>query len=360
MEKIIVTLGDRSYPIIISSGIFSSLSSLWPLTNGNHVMIVTNDCLAPLYLDLMIQQLQKIGMKTDFIILSDGENHKSITSLNQIFTALLTTYHSRDTTIIAFGGGVIGDISGFAASSYQRGVRFIQIPTTLLSQVDASVGGKTAINHPLGKNMIGAFYQPSSVMIDLHFLHTLPKREFSSGLAEVIKYGIIFDTIFFSWLENNIELLLMLDYKTLSYCVRRCCEIKANIIAIDEHDQNQRMLLNLGHTYGHAIEAYMGYGNWLHGEAISVGMIIAMQTALNLYQFSNIEFKRVKTLLKRAHLPVVGPKNMKPEDYLLYMLRDKKNTSGKIRLIIPIRIGLAEIRSDIDHNMIIQSIKECS
>ncbi|CAK8740081.1 3-dehydroquinate synthase [Sodalis praecaptivus] len=289
-------------------------------------MLVTNDRLAPLYLDSLSGRLSQAGVKVDRVVLPDGEQHKSLTVLYRVFTALLAKPHGRDTTIIALGGGVIGDLAGFAAASYQRGVRFIQVPTTLLSQVDSSVGGKTAVNHPLGKNMIGAFYQPASVVIDLDCLNTLPRRELSSGLAEVIKYGIILDAAFFAWLEDNLDALLALEPRALAYCIRRCCELKADVVAADEREQGQRALLNLGHTYGHAIETHMGYGNWLHGEAVAAGMMMAVRTARRLGQFSDAEAERVSALLLRAGLPVSGPAEMAAEDYLPHMMRDKKSS----------------------------------
>ena len=275
MERITVTLGERSYPITIAAGLFNDPASFLPLKAGDQAMLVTNETLAPLYLDRVRHLLEQAGVKVDSVILPDGEQYKSLTVLDTVFTALLQKPHGRDTTLLALGGGVVGDLTGFAAASYQRGVRFIQIPTTLLSQVDSSVGGKTAVNHPLGKNMIGAFYQPASVVVDLDCLKTLPARELASGLAEVIKYGIILDGEFFTWLEENMDALLRLDGQAMAYCIRRCCELKAEVVAADERETGLRALLNLGHTFGHAIEAEMGYGNWLHCEAVAAGMVMA-------------------------------------------------------------------------------------
>ncbi|MCR3755298.1 MAG: 3-dehydroquinate synthase [Sodalis sp. Psp] len=359
MEKIIVTLGERSYPITIAAGLFNDQTPFWPLTCGDSAMLVTNDLIAPLYLDAVRDKLMKSGVKIDQVILPDGEQYKSLTVLDQVFSALLAQSHSRDTTIIALGGGVIGDLAGFAAASYQRGVRFIQVPTTLLSQVDSSVGGKTAVNHPLGKNMIGAFYQPASVVIDLDCLNTLPRREFSSGLAEIIKYAIILDAAFFKWLETHLEALLALEPRALAYCIRRCCELKANVVAIDERDQGQRALLNLGHTYGHAIETYMGYGNWLHGEAVAAGMMMAVHAVRRLGQFRNADVERIKALLLRAGLPVSGPEEMAPEAYLPHMMRDKKVISGRLRLVLPVVIGKAEVCTNVANDMVVASIKDC-
>ncbi|AHF72978.1 3-dehydroquinate synthase [Candidatus Sodalis pierantonius str. SOPE] len=359
MEMITVTLGERSYPITIAAGLFNDPASFWPLTRGDNAMLVTNDRLAPLYLDSLSGRLRQAGVKVDRVVLPDGEQNKSLTVLDQVFTALLAKPHGRDTTIIALGGGVIGDLAGFAAASYQRGVRFIQVPTTLLSQVDSSVGGKTAVNHPLGKNMIGAFYQPASVVIDLDCLNTLPRRELSSGLAEVIKYGIILDAVFFAWLEDNLDALLALEPRALAYCIRRCCELKADVVAADEREQGQRALLNLGHTYGHAIETHMGYGNWLHGEAVAAGMVMAVRAARRLGQFSDADAERVSALLLRAGLPVSGPAEMAAEDYLPHMMRDKKVIAGQLRLVLPVTLGNAEVHAGVADDMVVASIKDC-
>lgn len=322
-------------------------------------MIVTNETLAPLYLDGIRSVLEQAGVRVDQVILPDGEQYKSLAVLNDVFSALLQKPHGRDTTLVALGGGVVGDLTGFAAASYQRGVRFVQVPTTLLSQVDSSVGGKTAVNHPLGKNMIGAFYQPASVVVDLDCLRTLPAREMSSGLAEVIKYGIILDADFFVWLEDNMDALLALDMNALAYCIRRCCELKAEVVAADERENGLRALLNLGHTYGHAIEAEMGYGNWLHGEAVSAGMMMACYTAHRLGQFGLGDIARVKTLLTRAGLPVTGPQVMKADAYLPHMMRDKKVLAGELRLVLPKAIGQSEVRSGVSHEMVLASIEDC-
>jgi len=359
MERITVTLGERSYPITIAAGLFNDSASFWPLKAGDRAMLVTNQTLAPLYLDALRLRLEDAGVVVDQAILPDGEQFKTLAVMDQVFTALLEKSHGRDTTLVALGGGVIGDLTGFAAASYQRGVRFIQVPTTLLAQVDSSVGGKTAVNHPLGKNMIGAFYQPASVVVDLDCLRTLPPRELSSGLAEVIKYGIILDGEFFSWLEENIDALLALDGTAMAYCIRRCCELKAEVVAADEHEHGLRALLNLGHTYGHAIEAHMGYGNWLHGEAVAAGMVMAARNAERLDQFNPEDTDRIIALLKRAGLPVYGPESMEAEDYLPHMMRDKKVLAGKLRLVLPLAIGKAEVRSGVPHDMVLASIRDC-
>lgn len=359
MERITVTLGERSYPITIAAGLFNDSASFWPLKAGDRAMLVTNQTLAPLYLDKLHSLLESAGVKVDRVILPDGEQYKTLAVMEQVFTALLEKPHGRDTTLIALGGGVIGDLTGFAAASYQRGVRFIQVPTTLLSQVDSSVGGKTAVNHPLGKNMIGAFYQPASVVIDLDCLKSLPQRELASGMAEVIKYGIILDAKFFDWLEQNLDALMALDGEAMAYCIRRCCELKADVVAADERETGQRALLNLGHTYGHAIEAHMGYGNWLHGEAVAAGMVMAARTAERLGQFDAADTDRIITLLKRAGLPVNGPDAMQPDDYLPHMMRDKKVLAGELRLVLPLAIGKAEVRGGVAHDIVQAAISDC-
>lgn len=358
MQKILnVALAKRSYPIIIGENLLNEFHH-FKLQAGQRVLIATNETIAPLYLQPLIDMLEKNGVKTDSIIVPDGEKYKTMETWNTILTALLANNHTRNSILIALGGGVIGDVAGFAASAYQRGIKFIQVPTTLLSQVDSSVGGKTAINHPLGKNMIGAFYQPQSVVIDLNCLKTLPQREFSAGLAEVIKYGIILDEDFFNWLEIHIEELLNLDVKALSYCIYRCCQLKAQIVAADETEQDMRAILNLGHTYGHAIEAELGYGNWLHGEAISVGILMAAQTAKLLNKLTDNDIDRIKNLLIKAKLPVIKPKQMSIESYFPHMMRDKKVLSGQLRLVIPTKIGHAEIIDGIEKEIVFESIQQ--
>ncbi len=359
MEQITVSLEERSYPITIAAGLFEDPAAFWPLRSGDSAMVVTNTTLAPLYLESVSRQLTTAGVNVDQVILPDGEQYKTLSVLEQIFSALLEKPHGRDTTLIALGGGVIGDMTGFAAACYQRGVRFIQIPTTLLSQVDSSVGGKTAVNHPLGKNMIGAFYQPASVIIDTSCLKTLPARELSSGLAEVIKYGIILDSVFFQWLEENIEKLLALDEQALGWCIRRCCELKAEVVAADERESGVRAWLNLGHTFGHAIEAHMGYGNWLHGEAVAAGMVMAARTAEGCNGFTAAETARIIALLERAGLPVTGPREMTAAQYLPHMMRDKKVLAGELRLVLPLSLGKAEVRGGVSHDSVIAAIEAC-
>ena len=354
-----VELQERRYPILIGNGLLQDERS-YPVKRGERVMIVTNPTVAQFYLDTVTFALKKRGCEVDHVLLPDGENYKTLESLNLIFTALLQGNHGRDTTIIALGGGVIGDVAGFAAASYQRGVRLIQIPTTLLSQVDSSVGGKTAVNHELGKNMIGAFYQPSMVIIDTHTLGTLPKREVNAGLAEVIKYGAILDYEFFEWLEAHIDELVALNNESLQHCIARCCQIKADVVARDETEKGDRALLNLGHTFGHAIETHLGYGNWLHGEAVSTGMMMAAALSEQLGDISVADVSRLEKLLARANLPTLSPDSMQPEDYLPHMMRDKKVLAGKLRLVLLKSLGQAYIVTDTDKDLVLNAIKRCT
>ena len=327
MKKLNVELGERSYPIFIGAGLFGDSQYLRPFIKHKQVMIVSNETVAPLYEASIKAALQDFVV--DSVILPDGEAYKNWETLNLIFDALLESRHSRQTTIIALGGGVVGDMAGFAAASYQRGINFIQVPTTLLSQVDSSVGGKTAINHPLGKNMIGAFYQPKAVVIDTNSLQTLPPREVSAGLAEVIKYGLIRDEPFFVWLEEHIEALVALETAALSYAIERSCACKAEVVAADEREGGVRALLNLGHTFGHAIESHCGYGNWLHGEAVGAGIMLAARLSKLEGGLSDDQVLRIELLLERAGLPTRGPEAMKTEDYLDLMALDKKVQDGK-------------------------------
>lgn len=354
-----VELQERRYPILIGNGLLQDERS-YPVKRGERVMIVTNPTVAQFYLDTVTFALKKCGCEVDYVLLPDGEKYKTLESLNLIFTALLQGNHGRDTTIIALGGGVIGDVAGFAAASYQRGVRLIQIPTTLLSQVDSSVGGKTAVNHELGKNMIGAFYQPSMVIIDTHTLGTLPKREVNAGLAEVIKYGAILDYEFFEWLEAHIDDLVALNNESLQHCIARCCQIKADVVARDETEKGDRALLNLGHTFGHAIETHLGYGNWLHGEAVSTGMMMAAALSEQLGDISVADVSRLEKLLARANLPTLSPDSMQPEDYLPHMMRDKKVLAGKLRLVLLKSLGQAYIATDTDKDLVLNAIKRCT
>ncbi|SET18030.1 3-dehydroquinate synthase [Thalassotalea agarivorans] len=345
MTQLIVDLDDRSYPIHIEAGLFSQQRLLSSFIAGKRVCIVTNDVVAPLYLDAIKTNL--IDFDVDEVILPDGESQKTLENFEVIMSHLLQNVHGRDTTLIALGGGVIGDITGFAAACYQRGVNFIQIPTTLLSQVDSSVGGKTAVNHPLGKNMIGAFYQPKAVIVDINTLKTLPSREFAAGMAEVIKYGILGDAAFFQWIDDNKALIAAHDDTILAEMILKCCQCKADIVAADETEAGLRALLNLGHTFGHAIEAEQGYGQWLHGEAVAAGMVQAAQLANEMDLLSDNDVARIKALIEYFDLPVSGPDTMSLDDYLRHMARDKKNIAGKLRFIVPTAIGKSEIRDDV-------------
>ncbi len=358
MERITVDLGERSYPISIGAGLFND-SAYFCHIASKKVVVISNVTVAPLYASTVIGQLEQQGHEAALLELPDGEQYKTLDTFNTIMSFLLEGTYGRDVTLVALGGGVIGDIVGFAAASFQRGVDFIQVPTTLLSQVDSSVGGKTAVNHPLGKNMIGAFYQPKSVLIDTQCLTTLPEREFAAGVAEVIKYGIIYDQDFFVWLEENMASLYELDPQALSYAIARCCQIKADVVAQDEKESGIRALLNLGHTFGHAIEAEMGYGVWLHGEAVSSGTAMAAKTAQLLGLIDEQQFERILTILKKAKLPVHTPNTMSFDDFIKHMMRDKKVLSGKLRLVLPTGIGTSEVVSDVPNQVIEQAIEFC-
>jgi 3-dehydroquinate synthase len=352
MTTLNVDLGTRSYPIYIDSGLLNENSLLSQYIYGKRVCIVSNNIVEPLYLATLKSKLA--DFQVDEIILPDGEAEKSLTNFDVIMSHLLENGHGRDSTLIALGGGVIGDITGFAAACYQRGINFIQIPTTLLSQVDSSVGGKTAVNHPLGKNMIGAFYQPKAVFIDIDSLSTLPIREFNAGMAEVIKYGIIGDGQFFTWLENNKEKIKSADKATLIEMIETCCRRKAEIVSADETETGVRALLNLGHTFGHAIEADQGYGNWLHGEAVATGMVLASKLSVALNLLEAPDLRRIEALLTAFDLPLIAPDNMGFEEFICHMRRDKKNLAGVLRLIVPTAIGQSEMRDDISEDMLQQ------
>jgi 3-dehydroquinate synthase len=349
IQNVEVDLGDRSYPIYIGEQLFAQVD-IAGLIKGRQVMIVTNETIAPLYLSALRDQLP--ALQVDEVILPDGESFKTLDTLNLIFDALLEMRHNRTTTLIALGGGVIGDMTGFAAASYQRGVDFIQIPTTLLSQVDSSVGGKTGVNHPRGKNMIGAFYQPKAVLADTDVLKTLPKRELAAGLAEVIKYGLIYDVEFLAWLEQNIDGLNECDPELLAYAIKRSCEIKAEVVAQDERESGIRAILNLGHTFGHAIETEQGYGNWLHGEAVGAGMWMAADLSHRLGWISAGDLARTETLLRRANLPVRAPDDMSPERFIELMSLDKKVLDGRIRLVLLKQLGEAVVTDSADPDLL--------
>ena len=347
MQTLKVELANRSYPIHIGRNLISDASLVLPHLKRKHVAIVTNTTVAPLYLNKLSEALQSADVKVIPIILPDGEAYKNTETLNKIYDVLLQNRCERNTTLIALGGGVIGDLTGYAAATYLRGVPFIQIPTTLLSQVDSSVGGKTGINHPLGKNMIGAFYQPQLVIADIDTLQTLPSREFSAGMAEVIKYGLIRDADFFDWLETNIKSLMKLDEQVLSYAIYRSCQNKAEVVARDEHEQGERALLNLGHTFGHAIENAMGYGVWLHGEAVAAGTMMAADLSQRTGWLTATEIIRIQNIFKAVNLPIEAPQ-LGVEKYLDLMGLDKKVENGKIRLILQHAIGKSVITSDYD------------
>jgi 3-dehydroquinate synthase len=347
MQTLNVALAKRSYPIHIGRGVLTDASLILPHLKRKHVAIVTNTTVAPLYLAQITNTLQAAGVQVIPIILPDGEAYKNSDTLNSIYDALLQNRCERSTTLIALGGGVIGDLTGYAAATFLRGVPFIQIPTTLLSQVDSSVGGKTGINHPLGKNMIGAFYQPQVVLADIDTLQTLPPREFSAGAAEVIKYGLIRDAQFFDWLESHMAQLMKLDEAVLGEAIYRSCQNKADVVAKDEHEQGERALLNLGHTFGHAIENAMGYGVWLHGEAVAAGTMMAADLSQRMDWLSADEVARIKNSLLAANLPLVPPK-LGAAKYLDLMGLDKKVENGKIRLVLQQGIGRAVITSDYD------------
>ena len=357
MHTLQVDLGARSYPIYIGRGLLSQGELLRQHLAGRQVMIVSNETVAPLYLDRVAAALGEVTHET--VILPDGEQYKNLETLNRIFDALLEHRFERSCTLVALGGGVVGDMTGFAAACYQRGVAFIQIPTTLLAQVDSSVGGKTGVNHPLGKNMIGAFHQPRCVIADTDTLDTLPDRELSAGLAEVIKYGLIRDADFLAWLEDNMDALLARDHAALAHAIEQSCRNKAEVVAEDELEGGKRALLNLGHTFGHAIEAGMGYGNWLHGEAVGTGMLMAADLSRRLGWLDETDVVRVRRLLERAHLPVASPAQLDYDTFMGYMAVDKKVQQGRLRLILLQRLGAAVIADDVDADLIRATIEAC-
>jgi 3-dehydroquinate synthase len=349
-----IHLGDRSYPIVIGTSLLSTPDSFAGLPRASQALIVSNTTVAPLYARALKAALQPHYATVNVLALPDGEEYKTWESLNKIFDVLLANACDRKTVLFALGGGVVGDMTGFAAASYMRGVPFVQVPTTLLAQVDSSVGGKTAINHPLGKNMIGAFYQPLRVVCDLDTLKTLPQRELSAGLAEVIKYGPIADMAFLDWIEGNIDALMARDAKALAHAVKRSCEIKAEVVAQDERESGLRAILNFGHTFGHAIEAGLGYGQWLHGEAVGCGMGMAAELSKRLGLVDAAFVKRLKQLVQKAGLPVVGPQLSVQDNagrYLELMRVDKKAEGGEIRFVVIDGPGRAAVR-EASHAMV--------
>lgn len=345
MKALQVNLGEHSYPIYIEQGTSNFCSHFATHINGNRVVLISNETVWPLYGQSMLKALSEFDVAS--IIIPDGESHKTLSTYESIMTQLLEIGVGRDVTLIALGGGVVGDLVGFVAATFQRGVAFIQVPTTLLAQVDSSVGGKTAVNHPLGKNMIGAFYQPQAVLIDSDSLLTLPAREYSAGLAEVIKYGILGDEVFFDYLADNVESILVKDSSTMQYVIERCCQMKAEIVSQDEKEKGLRAILNLGHTFGHAIEAELGFGTWLHGEAVAAGMVLACRVAQARGWLTNVQVSKVVSLLEAFDLPTQPPANMGFDEFIKHMKKDKKVANDKIRFILPKNIGKAILVNDV-------------
>ncbi len=359
-HTVTVNLGEhRSYPIFIGQNLLEQQQYLLPYITGRHVCIVTNETIAPLYLDKVLRLFVGTEHIVDTVILPDGESYKNLDTINSIYDKLLSQRHNRSTTLIALGGGVVGGMTGYAAATYQRGVNFIQIPTTLLSQVDSSVGGKTGVNHPLGKNMIGAFHQPQCVLIDTNVLNTLPERELSAGIAEVVKYGLIADIEFYGWIESSMQRLMQLDPEAITEAIARSCQNKADVVAKDEREGGIRAILNLGHTFGHAIETAQGYGVWLHGEAVAAGMVAALELSCILGDISSNDVDRLRVMLRMAKLPVALPDNMSSDQFLALMALDKKVLDGKLRLVLLSDIGHAEVTEKAPVEDIIKAIERC-
>ncbi len=360
MQTVHVALAERSYPIYIGEGLLENAAVLVQHLPQKRAAIVSDTTVAPLYLDTLVKALTAAGISVTSVVLPSGEQYKDWRTLNTVFEALLDQHCERKTALIALGGGVIGDLTGFAAATYLRGVPFVQVPTTLLAQVDSSVGGKTAVNLPRGKNLVGAFYQPLAVIADTATLKTLPPRELSAGLAEVIKYGLMRDTTFFEWLEENMEALVALDANALAYAVQRSCENKAAVVAADEREESgQRALLNLGHTFGHAIESTLGYGSWLHGEAVAAGMVIAARVSQQMALIDEATVQRIVQLLERARLPTKAPA-LGFERYLGAMGLDKKVEGGKIHFILLRAIGDAFLTADVPRSALAAAINSSS
>ncbi len=356
MRTLSVDLGDRCYPVMIGKDLLVT-SNFSSVIKGQQVLVVTNQRIAPIYLDVLLDSLEKFDVAV--VILPDGESYKRIDTLDLIYSEALSRRFSRNATMIALGGGVIGDMVGFAAATYQRGIDYIQVPTTLLSQVDSSVGGKTGVNHRLGKNMIGAFHQPVAVFADTNLLKTLPSREMSAGLAEVIKYGLLGDVEFLSWIEAHIDNLIEKNSEFLGEAIERSCLMKANIVAQDEHESGVRALLNLGHTFGHAIEAHLDYKEWLHGEAVSVGMIIAAKLSHAMGKIVNEDVERVISICERVALPIEPPQGMTPDDFLKHMAVDKKNEDGRLRLVLLKSLGKAYIDDSVSRPLLLSVLTAC-
>ncbi|MEQ1637784.1 MAG: 3-dehydroquinate synthase [Methylococcales bacterium] len=355
MKTVQVDLAERSYPIFIGDGIYDNIALWGHFIKSKQVLIVTNDRVAPLYLEKLEGCLGAFTVAS--FVLPDGEQFKTLESVNSIFEKLLILQFGRKATIIALGGGVIGDMGGFAAACYQRGIAFIQIPTTLLAQVDSSVGGKTGVNHALGKNMIGAFHQPQCVIADTEVLQTLDDRQLSAGLAEVIKYGLIRDLAFFEWLEENMPALLARDKSALAFAIERSCVNKAQVVTEDEFESGVRATLNLGHTFGHAIETGVGYGNYLHGEAVAIGTCQAADLSRTKGWLSDADVKRIETIFKAAKLPTIPPPEMDAARFLALMAVDKKNTDGAIQLILIKKIGEAALPMPVERNLLVQTLE---
>lgn len=355
MESVNVDLGNRSYPVHVGSGLLSRCDLIESVLGNGRAVVISNDVVAPLY-GSRVEELLGANF-AEQIVLPDGEQHKNLETISRIYDQLMVGKYDRKTTLVALGGGVIGDITGFAAATYQRGVNFIQIPTTLLAQVDSSVGGKTGVNHPQGKNMIGAFYQPRCVLADTDTLSTLPEREVKAGLAEVIKYGLIVDAPFFQWLEDNNEAVLALAAEQLLQVIKTCCEIKADVVARDERESGVRALLNLGHTFGHAIETVSGYGNLLHGETVAMGMVMAADLSHRLGWIDAGAAARVRAVLEQSYgMPVVPPADITVEQYLDLMASDKKAEAGRIRFVLLKGIGDAVLSADVEQKLLTETL----
>jgi len=349
-KELVVELGENSYPIWVGTDLLGATAGalLADKLKSSQVVVVSNDQVAPLYMQALVDSLD--GYSVDQFLLPDGEAQKNLDNFTALLDFMLARKHNRSTSVIALGGGVVGDLAGFAAASYQRGVNFLQVPTTLLAQVDSSVGGKTAVNHPLGKNMIGAFYQPSAVLIDTATLATLPHRQYLAGVAEVIKYGVIYDIEFFDWLNNNLTALLKRDPETTTHAIIESCRIKAEVVAEDEREQGLRAILNYGHTFAHALENLAGYGTLLHGEAVAIGMVQAADFALRLGLLPRSDALRIKSLVASAELPVVPPKDIGPEDMVAAMALDKKTIDGTLRFVLPSAIGTVRVHDITDES----------
>ncbi|HUN70280.1 MAG TPA: 3-dehydroquinate synthase [Burkholderiales bacterium] len=356
MQSLSVTLGERAYPIHIGAGLLDDARLYAPHAGSATVAVVSNAVVARLYLERVTRALEQAGVaRVATVLVDDGEQAKSWTGLDRVIDGLLAARCGRDSVVVALGGGVIGDLAGFAAAVYQRGIPFIQVPTTLLAQVDSSVGGKTAINHPRGKNMIGAFHQPLAVIADVATLDTLPDRELRAGIAEVIKHGFILDLQFVGWLEENMGRLLARDRATLEHAVRRSCELKAAVVADDERESGRRAILNFGHTFAHAIEAGAGYGEWLHGEAVAAGMVMAAELSVRSGTLRREEADRIRALIVRAGLPAAGP-GLAPERYLDLMQVDKKAAGGQVRYVLLDGLGRAALHAGLETRLVRESI----